>query len=109
MPYKKVPVPVPAGSRWCFGCSRVLPLDAYPPDRRNPEGRATRCRCCRRRSQAERRKINRILDDAAERIEAAYARQAPERDWSDLLPLWQRNRPGNCLPATARTPSSRLR
>lgn len=77
MPRKIVPVPVPPGHRWCFGCSRLLPLGAFAVERRDPEGRTTRCRQCRRRARRERREREAILEEAAERILAAYRRQLP--------------------------------
>ena len=46
MPRKKVPVPVPEGHAYCFGCKRVLPLSAYYVDRHKPSGHASRCRDC---------------------------------------------------------------
>lgn len=77
MPRKIVPVPVPPGSRWCFGCSRLLTLGAFPPDKRNPEGRHTRCGECQVRARYERRERQAIIEEAAARIEAAYRRQRP--------------------------------
>ena len=78
MPCKIVPVPVPPGSRWCFGCSRLLPLGAFAVERRDPEGRTKRCRRCLHRARHERRERQAIIEEAVARIEAAYRRQRPD-------------------------------
>lgn len=77
MPRKIVPVPVPPGHRWCFGCSRLLSLGAFSVERRNPEGRTMRCRRCRLRARRELRERQAIIEEAAARIEAAFYRQLP--------------------------------
>lgn len=80
MPKRTPPVPVPVGFKWCFGCSALLPHSRFFRERRQPDGRSHRCRQCRRRGQQQRREIERIVAEAAERIGAAAYRQssAPE-------------------------------
>lgn len=77
---KIIPVPVPAGHRYCFGCRAVLPLTDFGRCRRSKEGRTMRCRKCLAEYRRTRREIVAILEDAAERIEAAYHRPS-SFDW----------------------------
>jgi hypothetical protein len=60
---RNVPVPVPPGSKWCFRCSQLLPLQSFSIDRRKADGRAYGCRKCLRAKQRERRLIQAL--DAA--------------------------------------------
>jgi len=46
MPYKKIPVAVPEGSKWCHGCKQVKPCQMFGMDRRNADGRNYCCLRC---------------------------------------------------------------
>ncbi len=44
--YQELPQPVPA--KCCTKCAEVQPLDAFGPDKKASDGRASHCRACRR-------------------------------------------------------------
>lgn len=77
MPKKIVPVPVPPGHQWCFACPAALPITAFSPDSRRPNGVISRCRRCQAKARHDRRICKQIVNDAAERIIARQAISTP--------------------------------
>jgi hypothetical protein len=63
----------------CSGCSRVLPLEAFPPNRRMYSGRGSRCRECARKATKDWRDRNRDQINAERR--ARYRAEHPLREW----------------------------
>ena len=37
---------MPQDTKFCRGCSRTLPLDDFPTDNGNPDGKHSRCKEC---------------------------------------------------------------
>ena len=46
MPRKKIPVPVPPGSKWCHQCQQAKPLQMFWIDRSKKDGRHYCCIRC---------------------------------------------------------------
>jgi hypothetical protein len=46
MPYKKIPVAVAQGSKWCHGCQQVKPRQMFGVDRRAGDGLNYCCLRC---------------------------------------------------------------
>jgi hypothetical protein len=63
----------------CSGCSRVLPLEAFPPNRRMYSGRGSRCRECARKATKDWRDRNRDEINAERR--ARYRAEHPLSEW----------------------------
>ena len=57
----------PAASKTCRACNTVKPVDSFPIERRNRDGRRGDCRDCRNRTEARRRGPHRAQINAAER------------------------------------------
>jgi Uncharacterized protein containing a Zn-ribbon (DUF2116) len=66
----------------CGGCSRWLPLEAFPPNRSRYLGRGSRCRECAREATRDWRRRNRDYELAynAERRER-YRAEHPPAQW----------------------------
>ena len=60
---KKPPVPVPAGHKYCFGCSKLLPLDSFHRLRADSDARQARCSACLRAARDDRRFAKRQKQD----------------------------------------------
>jgi hypothetical protein len=63
----------------CSGCSRWLPLDAFPVNRRMHFGRSSRCRECAREATRDWRRRNRERENADRRAAYRKANPLPER------------------------------
>lgn len=75
--YKKPPVPVPPGHRFCFLCETLLPLSAYGLRKGTRDGRQSNCRPCVRASSRRSRIRQNHLRESIERIDAITANTAP--------------------------------
>jgi hypothetical protein len=64
---------------FCPGCSRVLPLEAFPPNRRMYSGRGSRCRECAREATRDWRNRNRDEINAERR--ERYRAEHPLVEW----------------------------
>ncbi len=92
--------PTCTATKTCIRCGAVKPLDQFPPERRNRDGRRADCRPCRNRREARRR--NPVVERAkarerrrkkqAEQFGKQYAEQSPQgrssmrwarRQWGD--------------------------
>ena len=92
--------PTSVASKTCIRCGLVKPLDQFPPERRNRDGRRADCRLCRNWWEARRR--NPVVERAkarerrrkkqAEQFGQHYVDQSPEgrasmrwarRQWGD--------------------------
>lgn len=92
--------PTCTATKRCIRCGAVKPLDQFPPERRNRDGRRADCRPCRNWCEARRRNPvverakarERRLKKQAERYGKQYVDQSPEgrasmrwarRQWGD--------------------------
>jgi len=46
MPFKKIPVPVPPGAKWCHSCQQAKPHQGFGVDRSTKDGRRYCCDAC---------------------------------------------------------------
>ena len=74
--YKKPPVPVPPGYRFCFLCESLLPLEVYGLRKGTRDGRQSNCRACVRASSKRSRIRQKHLRESIERIDAITASAA---------------------------------
>ena len=58
---KPIPVPVPPGSKYCFTCATVKPVQSFYANRTTHDGRCSRCTDCDRVAAIERATLQRIL------------------------------------------------
>lgn len=75
--YKKPPVPVPPGYRFCFLCESLLPLEAYGLRKGTRDGRQSNCRACVRALSKRSRIRQKHLRESIERINAITVSAAP--------------------------------
>ena len=75
--YKKPPVPVPPGYRFCFLCESLLPLEAYGLRKGTRDGRQSNCRACVRASSKRSRIRQKHLRESIGRIDTITASAAP--------------------------------
>lgn len=90
---KTPPVPVPAGHKFCFGCSQLLRLEDFPLRRANSEVRIARCRTCKQSEKDDRKHTKRL-----EREERAAALR------NDIWAAMKRGRSTRALKAVKETP-----
>lgn len=62
--YKRVPMLVPAGSRYCHSCSTLKELTSFYKRTSDPEGRTSNCRNCIKASAKRRSELRARLMDA---------------------------------------------
>lgn len=75
--YKRTPMPVPEGHRYCFPCQTLKTLDHFGKHRRSRDGHYSLCRPCARVSSARSRKLQEHLRETLARIPSkATARPA---------------------------------
>lgn len=85
MPRKIPPVPVPAGHKYCFGCTTVHRLSAFTADRRKPDGCATRCRACIADKRRERQELDAMIEALLAET-AAYRALHPSKPYEPPIP-----------------------
>lgn len=90
---KTPPVPVPAGHKFCFGCSQLLQLEDFPLRRADSEVRIARCRTCTQAAKDERLHAKRL---------AREERAAALRD--DIWAAMKRGRSTRALQVVKETP-----
>ena len=81
MPRKHIPVPVPAGHKYCHKCASVHPLSAFYADRRLPDGHKSACRECNATHRRDRRALmaeHEAFFAEADRRRAAIPYAGPE-------------------------------
>ncbi|GGD61785.1 hypothetical protein [Croceicoccus mobilis] len=90
---KTPPVPVPAGHKFCFGCSSLLPIDDFPRRRADSDLRTSRCSACQQTARDDRKHAKRI-----EREERTIALR------DDIWAAMKRGRSTRALQAVKETP-----
>lgn len=75
--YKKPPVPVPPGYRFCFLCESLLPLEAYGLRKGTRDRRQSNCRACVRASSKRLSIRQKHLRESIKRIDAITANVVP--------------------------------
>lgn len=61
---KPIPVPVPPGSKYCYTCATVKPVQSFYIDRSAKDGRCSCCRHCDRRAAKDRAQCQRIMSES---------------------------------------------
>jgi len=75
--FKKVPVEVPEGHRYCFTCKTTLPLAQFYRERRRADGHMTVCKACLRQKVEDRKAIQQMMEEMmAEQLASEAVRQA---------------------------------
>lgn len=69
--YKKPPVPVPAGRKYCWECEQALPLDAFHRRHSSPDGRTTPCIECAKVRRVWYKQKRAMIEDTFARIKAS--------------------------------------
>lgn len=80
MPKLNVPVPVPAGSKYCPDCSSVLPVAQFGVDLYRKDGLRTYCSPCAARRVAASKQRKKDADDAGRRMTAPHRVTPAQRE-----------------------------
>ena len=68
MCWKKIPVPVPPGHKYCHSCSTVHPLGGFYRNRSTPDGLTSQCRECAKVSGRKSRAMQKLIEETAEEM-----------------------------------------
>lgn len=66
---KTPPIPVPAGHKFCFGCSAALPLDAFHRRKGRADGRSAPCKACVKAAQPRYRQMGQLFAETMDRMQ----------------------------------------
>lgn len=71
------PVPVPAGYKFCFGCSQPLPFHAFHRRADRSDGHGSPCKACVKARRPRYREMSRLYRETCARLSARIASSIP--------------------------------
>ncbi len=74
---KTPPVPVPAGQKYCFGCSQPLPLSAFSRRPERADGRGAPCKACAKARRPRYRAMGKLYRETCQRLSARVQAAIP--------------------------------